>query len=54
MTEYVDKMLADMEYQSLFKQQFRGEMMTDDEFRFYFIDTIVQLVQTGKRSTLCG
>jgi len=37
-----------------FKSQFKGaDKLTDDEFLFYWIDSIVGQIQYGKRTQLC-
>lgn len=41
MNALVDSQLNDAAKNLAFKTQFRCEKLTDDEFRFFFVDTIV-------------
>lgn len=53
MNGYVDSQIADPRRRESFKKSFRAEKLTDDEFRWFFTDTIVLEVQSGRRKELC-
>lgn len=54
-SELVDSILAKNNSESIrMKDDFAAAQLNDDEFRFFFIDIIVESIQYGKRVELCS
>ncbi len=54
-SDYVDATLDKNNSESLrMKEDFGAGQLNDNEFRFFFIDIIVESIQYGKRVDLCN
>ncbi|CAD8176871.1 unnamed protein product [Paramecium pentaurelia] len=53
LNSYVDKNLKNFNTKQAFKESYRCGKMTDNEFRWFWADTIVQMIQQGQRTEFC-
>ncbi|CAD8145077.1 unnamed protein product [Paramecium octaurelia] len=53
LNSYVDKNLKNFNTKKAFKESYRYKKMTDNQFKWLWADTIVQMIQSGQRTKFC-